>query len=79
MDGLHEANFDQFDREFAEVIKYIFIFIRSRVSLLGINCARIRTFSNSTESDKRAGAHKIIDAGSWLRQPAEYVDDRAAR
>lgn len=62
MDGLHEAIFDQFDREFAEVIKYIFIFIRSRVSLLGIDCARIRAFSNSTESDKRAGAHKIIDA-----------------
>ena len=68
MDGLHEAIFDQFDRECAEVIKYIFIFIRSRVSLLGIDCARIRAFSNSTDSDKPAGAHKIIDAGSWLRR-----------
>ena len=79
MDGLHEAIFDQFDRECAEVIKYIFIFIRSRVFLRGIDCVRIRTFSNSTESDKPAGAHKIIDAGSWLRQPAQCVDDRAAR
>ena len=62
MDGLYEAIFDQFDREFDEVIKYIFIFIGSRVSLLGIDCARIRAFSNSTYSDKPADAHKIIDA-----------------
>ena len=62
MNGLHEAIFDQFDREFAEVIKYIFIFIRSRVSLLGIDCACIRAFSNSNYSDKPAGAHEIIDA-----------------
>jgi len=68
MNGLHEAIFEKFDREFAEVIKYIFIFIRSRVSLLGIDCARIRAFSNSPYSDKPAGAHKIIDAGSWLRR-----------
>jgi len=68
MNGLHEAIFEKFDREFAKVIKYIFIFIRSRVSLLGIDCARIRAFSNSTYSDKPAGAHKIIDAGSWLRR-----------
>ncbi len=68
MNGLHEAIFEKFDREFAKVIKYIFIFIGSRVSLLGIDCARIRAFSNSTYSDKPAGAHKIIDAGSWLRR-----------